>query len=189
MKKAGLEDAMGLVDGLYPGAAAEGLRNFPDSKTIKPPRISEVYTKGTLTLARLGREAPIAVASPAGPVLRNVEGGASTRAPSTRTNARAARAARDRRSSARRAVQYRQRAARRDHAGRAEIRDKGPWAETSAEGIVPAELEDRRAARDAGGGSAARQLGLGETTASDEPATESGIDPSAGDEADATDRS
>ena len=75
VKKAGLVDAMGLVEGLYPGAAADGLRNFPDSRTIKAPRISEVYTKGTLTLARLGREAPIAVASPAGPVLRNVEGG------------------------------------------------------------------------------------------------------------------
>jgi hypothetical protein len=75
VKKAGLVDAMGLVDGLYPGAAAQGLRNFPDSETIRPPRISEVYTKGTLTLARLGREAPIAAASPDGPVLRNVEGG------------------------------------------------------------------------------------------------------------------
>jgi len=75
VKKAGLVDSMGLVEGLYPGAAAEGLRNFPDSRTIKAPRISEVYTKGTLTLARLGREAPIAVASPSGPVLRNVEGG------------------------------------------------------------------------------------------------------------------
>jgi hypothetical protein len=75
VKKAGLGDAMGLVEGLYPGAAAEGLRNFPDSKTIEAPRISEVYTKGTLTLARLGREAPIAAASPNGPALRNVEGG------------------------------------------------------------------------------------------------------------------
>ena len=75
VKKAGLDDSMGLIDGLYPGAAAEGLRNFPGSKTVKPPRISEVYTKGTLTLARLGREAPIAAASPTGPVLRNVEGG------------------------------------------------------------------------------------------------------------------
>ncbi|HYB25361.1 MAG TPA: hypothetical protein VEF89_01975 [Solirubrobacteraceae bacterium] len=71
VKKAGLSDAMGLVDGLYPGAAAQGLRNFPDSKTTKAPRISEVYTKGTLTLARLGREAPIAAASPNGPALRN----------------------------------------------------------------------------------------------------------------------
>jgi hypothetical protein len=72
VKKAGLPDAMGLINGLYPGAAAEGLRNFAESKTITPPRISEVYTRGTLTLARLGREAPIAAASPEGPVLRHV---------------------------------------------------------------------------------------------------------------------
>jgi hypothetical protein len=75
VKKAGLEDAVGLVEGQYPGAAAAGFRNFPGSGTVTPPRISEVYTKGTLTLARLGREAPIAAASPDGPVLRNVEGG------------------------------------------------------------------------------------------------------------------
>ena len=71
VKKAGMEDAVGLVDGLYPGAAAEGFRDFPDSKETKAPRISEVYTKGTLTLARLGREAPVAAASPNGPALRN----------------------------------------------------------------------------------------------------------------------
>ena len=75
VKKAGLVDSMGLVEGLYPGAAAAGLRNFPDSTTVPVPRIAEVYTKGTLTLARLGREAPIAAASPNGPVLRNIEGG------------------------------------------------------------------------------------------------------------------
>jgi hypothetical protein len=75
VKKAGLADAVGLIDGLYPGAAAAGLRNFPESRTITAPRISEIYTKGTLTLARLGREAPIAAASPEGPVLRNVLAG------------------------------------------------------------------------------------------------------------------
>jgi hypothetical protein len=75
VKKAGLPDAVGLVDGLYPGAAAEGLRNFPESAEIVPPRIGEVYTRGTLTLARLGREAPIATGNPAGPALRNIEGG------------------------------------------------------------------------------------------------------------------
>src|SRR3954447_11303627 len=76
VKKAGMEDAVGLVEGLYPGAAAAGFRNFPESATTKAPRIGEVYTRGTLTLARLGREAPIAVASPTGgPVLRNVVGG------------------------------------------------------------------------------------------------------------------
>ena len=75
VKKAGLADAVGLVDGIYPGAAAAGLRDFPESTTVDPPRIGEVYTKGTLTLARLGREAPIAAASPGEGVLRNIEGG------------------------------------------------------------------------------------------------------------------
>jgi hypothetical protein len=75
VKKAGMEDAVGLIDGLYPGAAAAGLRDFPESRDVDPPRIGEVYTKGTLTLARLGREAPIAMGNPAGPALRNVESG------------------------------------------------------------------------------------------------------------------
>src|ERR671931_599164 len=75
VKKAGMVDAVGLVDGLYPGTAKEGFRNFPESRTVKAPRIGEVYTKGTLTLARLGREAPIAAASPSGEVLRNVKAG------------------------------------------------------------------------------------------------------------------
>jgi len=71
VKKAGMSDALGLVDGLYPTAAAQGLRDFPESRELTPPRIGEVYTKGTLTLARLGREAPIAMATPGGPALRN----------------------------------------------------------------------------------------------------------------------
>jgi hypothetical protein len=75
VKKAGMTDAMGLIEGLYPGSAAAGLRAFPESAGVKAPRIGEVYTKGTLTLARLGREAPIAALSPKGAVLRNVEGG------------------------------------------------------------------------------------------------------------------
>jgi hypothetical protein len=53
--------------------------------------------------------------------------------------------------------------------------DKGEWAETADEGIVPDELgTDEDAAV------------LGRTTGSDEPATEEGVDLSAGDEADAT---
>jgi hypothetical protein len=68
-----------------------------------------------------------------------------------------------------------------------EAREKGPWAARAAEGVVPADL---------GGSDAPRemlpddpQLGssvLGATAQSDEPATESGIDRSAGDNADAT---
>ena len=75
VKKAGMGDALGLVDGLYPGSAAQGFRAFPGSRELTPPRIGEVYTRGTLTLARLGREAPIATANPAGPVLRSIESG------------------------------------------------------------------------------------------------------------------
>ena len=75
VKKAGLRDAVGLVEGLYPGAGAAGFRSISESTTIEAPRIGEVYTKGTLTLARLGREAPIAAGNPAGPALRDVERG------------------------------------------------------------------------------------------------------------------
>lgn len=75
VKKAGMTDAVGLVDGLYAGAGATGFRSFPESGTVKAPRIGEVYTRGALTLARLGREAPIAAGNPAGPALRDVERG------------------------------------------------------------------------------------------------------------------
>ena len=70
--------------------------------------------------------------------------------------------------------------------GETEAGEKGQWAATANEGLVPAEL---------GGSDAPREmlvedpeLGssvLGRTTGSDEPATEDGIDPSAGDKADA----
>jgi hypothetical protein len=77
VKKAGMRDAVGLVDGLYPGSAARGLRDFPESRELTPPRIGEVYTRGTLTLARLGREAPIAMATPGGPALRDAAYGSA----------------------------------------------------------------------------------------------------------------
>jgi hypothetical protein len=68
----------------------------------------------------------------------------------------------------------------------AEAREKGQWAGQAAEGVVPAEL---------GGSDAPREMldedpeldssVLGRTTGSDEPATEAGVDLSAGDSADA----
>jgi hypothetical protein len=190
VKKAGLVDSMGLVEGLYPGAAAAGLRNFPDSTEVAVPRIAEVYTKGTLTLARLGREAPIAAASPNGPVLRNVEGGsldARSLYPETRQS-RPEKLPRSPVIGTDSPVQYPPSEQRGGTTpDEAEVREKGEWAETAAEGVVPGEL---------GGSDAPRellaedpQLGssvLGESTGSDEPATEAGIDPGAGDEADAT---
>jgi len=190
VKKAGLVDSMGLVEGLYPGAAAAGLRNFPDSTTVSVPRIAEVYTKGTLTLARLGREAPIAAASPNGPVLRNIEGGsldARSLYPDTRQR-RPEEMPRSPVIGTDSPVQYlpsEQRGGTTPDA--AELSDKGEWAETAAEGIVPGELGGSDAPRemleeDPELGSAV----LGESTGSDEPATRGGIDRSAGDDADAT---
>jgi hypothetical protein len=71
--------------------------------------------------------------------------------------------------------------------GANEAREKGQWAAKADEGVVPADL---------GGSDAPREmladdpeLGstvLGETTGSDEPATESGVDRAGGDNADAT---
>jgi hypothetical protein len=68
----------------------------------------------------------------------------------------------------------------------AEAREKGEWGATAAEGVVPAEL---------GGSDAPREMldddpqlessVLGRTTGSDEPATDEGVDPSAGDSSDA----
>jgi hypothetical protein len=68
-----------------------------------------------------------------------------------------------------------------------EAHAKGPWAATVDEGLVPPELGGSDAPRallgeDPDLGSAV----LGETTGSNEPATESGIDESGGNNADAT---
>ena len=69
----------------------------------------------------------------------------------------------------------------------AEAREKGQWAGTVADGMVPAELGGSDApaellAEDPDLGSSV----LGATTGSQEPATEEGIDLHAGDHADAT---
>jgi hypothetical protein len=190
VKKAGLTDAVGLVDGLYPGAAAAGLRSFPESTTITAPRIGEVYTRGTLTLARLGREAPIAAASPNGPVLRNVTAGslAARRLYPEVRQSRPDSLARSPVIGTGAPVLYKpseQRGGTTPDA--AETREKGSWAGTAAEGIVPAELGGSDAPRELLGEDP--ELGssvLGATTGSDEPATEGGVDPSGGDSADAT---
>jgi hypothetical protein len=68
-----------------------------------------------------------------------------------------------------------------------EAREKGPWAAKAGEGVVPAELGGSDApaeiqSEDPDLGSSV----LGATTGSDEPATDSGVDLSAGDDADAT---
>ena len=69
----------------------------------------------------------------------------------------------------------------------ADVREKGAWAATADEGIVPAELGGSDAPREQL--SEDPELGsavLGKTTGSNEPATEDGIDMSGGEDADAT---
>jgi hypothetical protein len=71
--------------------------------------------------------------------------------------------------------------------GENEAREKGPWAERADEGLVPADLRgsgDAPESEQLDGGLGASVVG--ETTGSDEPATEGGIDLHAGDNADAT---
>jgi hypothetical protein len=55
-------------------------------------------------------------------------------------------------------------------------KDKGEWAETADEGVVPDDL----------GGDERESPVLGRTTGSEEPATEAGVDRAGGDAADAT---
>ena len=66
VKKAGMSDAVGLVDGLYPGAAAAGLRDFPESSGSRAAADRRGVHEGHADAGRLGREAPIAAASPRG---------------------------------------------------------------------------------------------------------------------------
>ena len=150
VKKAGLTDAVGLVEGLYAGAGAAGFRSFPESTTIKAPRIGEVYTQGTLTLARLGREAPIAVGNPAGPALGTSSEEALPPGSCTPRSAVEARvAARSPVIGTGAPVQYPPSEQRGGTTpDEAEIREKGPWTESAAEGIVPAEVGGSDAPRE-----------------------------------------
>ena len=45
VKKAGMTDAIGLIEGLYPGAAAAGLRAFPESAERRRRRGSARSTR------------------------------------------------------------------------------------------------------------------------------------------------
>ena len=71
--------------------------------------------------------------------------------------------------------------------GEQEAREKGAWAATAGDGVVPAELGGSDASEDQL--AADPELGsdvLGGPASSEAPATESGIDSHAGDRADAT---
>jgi hypothetical protein len=68
-KKAGPEDAPGLVESVFPGGGAAMLEREGRSGPVK--NIDVVYTRGAVQLARLGRESPLGAGGEAGPALRD----------------------------------------------------------------------------------------------------------------------
>jgi hypothetical protein len=68
-KKAGQDDAAGLVESLFPGAGASVLER--QGRTGEVKNIDEVYTRGAVQLARLGRESPLGGGAMSGAALRD----------------------------------------------------------------------------------------------------------------------
>jgi hypothetical protein len=68
-KKAGQDDAAGLVESLFPGAGASVLERQGRSGEVK--NIDEVYTRGAVQLERLGRESPLGARAESGAAIRD----------------------------------------------------------------------------------------------------------------------
>jgi hypothetical protein len=68
-KKAGQDDAAGLVESVFPGAGAAVLER--QGRTGEVKNIDEVYTRGAVQLARLGRESPLGAGALSGAALRD----------------------------------------------------------------------------------------------------------------------
>jgi hypothetical protein len=68
-KKAGRDDAAGLVESLFPGAGASVLER--QGRTGEVKNIDAVYTRGAVQLARLGRESPLGAGAESGAALRD----------------------------------------------------------------------------------------------------------------------
>jgi hypothetical protein len=69
VKKAGPDDAAGLVESVFPGAGAAVLERL--GRTGKVKNIDAVYTRGAVQLARLGRESPLGAGPESGTALRD----------------------------------------------------------------------------------------------------------------------
>ena len=68
-KKAGPDDAAGLVESVFPGAGAAVLERQGLTGEVK--NIDAVYTRGAVQLARLGRESPLGAGAERGAALRD----------------------------------------------------------------------------------------------------------------------
>ena len=70
-KKAGQDDAAGLIESVYPGSGASVLERQGRGGEVK--NIDEVYTRGAVQLVRLGGESPIGAGAMSGPAIRDAE--------------------------------------------------------------------------------------------------------------------
>lgn len=68
-KKAGPEDAPGLIESVYPGGGVAMLERQGRRGEVK--NIDVVYTRGAVQLARLGRESPLGAGALSGEALRD----------------------------------------------------------------------------------------------------------------------
>ncbi|MGH7482214.1 MAG: hypothetical protein ACRELV_08670 [Longimicrobiales bacterium] len=68
-KKAGQEDAAGLIESVFPGAGDAVLERQGRKGEVK--NIDEVYTRGAVQLLRLGRESPLGAGAMSGAALRD----------------------------------------------------------------------------------------------------------------------
>jgi hypothetical protein len=68
-KKAGPEDAPGLIESVFPGGGAAMLERQGRGGEVR--NIDVVYTRGAVQLARLGRESPLGAGALSGEALRN----------------------------------------------------------------------------------------------------------------------
>ena len=68
-KKAGQDDAAGLIESVYPGSGASVLERQGRGGEVK--NIDKVYTRGAVQLVRLGGESPIGAGAMSGPAIRD----------------------------------------------------------------------------------------------------------------------
>ena len=68
-KKAGQDDAAGLIESVYPGSGASVLERQGRGGEVK--NIDEVYTRGAVQLVRLGGASPIGAGAMSGPPIRD----------------------------------------------------------------------------------------------------------------------
>lgn len=69
VKKAGPDDAAGLIESVFPGGGAAMLERQGRRGEVK--NIDVVYTRGAVQLARLGRESPLGAGALSGEALRD----------------------------------------------------------------------------------------------------------------------